>query len=223
MKFSIWHLLLVTLIIAVVIACSIEPRNRWEKMNVKDSLDRLTTAIRKHYPERKLSPVVPMAPAELARLEKQLPMAPRQLFELFELYDFRRPNIFSSFTPISPSDMQDSIDGQIGFYEEYIGPLADNPWTSCNGDYCKLNMAWRKKWIPLGLDFGGDMFFIDMDPAEGGIAGQIVSTNEDGWYLTVHAYSLAHWMGRIAENIENGRTRSGGYSCKVYGELPNPK
>ena len=152
-----------------------------------------------------------------------MPSAPEQLFELFEHFDFECVNLFSPLCLLAPAVMQDRVAAQIEFYADVDSMLDEawSGWADSTHRCCRLDLSWRTKWVPLG-DFNGDTMFIDMDPADAGVAGQVVLAQEDGKFLGVVGYSIAHWLNRIAENVENGET-AGDYSIFVYTKLPVPK
>ena len=193
-------------------------------MNVPDSFRRLIDAIRKHHPDFPLPEKIDgVSPSDLKSILANMPGAPEQLFELFEQFDFECVNLFRPLYLLAPAVMQNKVAAQIEFYAD-VDSMLEEAWSGWAGSThrcCRLDLSWRTEWIPIG-DFNGDTVFIDMDPAEAGVAGQVVSVQEDGKFLEVFGYSIAHWLNRIAENIENGET-AGDYSVFVYTKLPVPE
>ena len=223
-RFSLLRLVIIVLAIANALVIARPQKNRWEKMSVSKSLDRLVVAIRKHHPEVKMpEQLTGIGGAELKQIRAELPDAPDQLFELLQRFDFECAALFD-LDVHAPIEFSKNVQRQLKFYEEADGMLEGNlsGWTSSSHGCCKLDRSWREGWIPFGSS-NGDSMFIDMDPADKGIAGQIVAVHEDGKYLTVKGYSLAHWLERVAENVESGNTSdSFGYTIYLPDRIDPP-
>lgn len=221
MRFSIRHILL--LMVAASIGLTIayhRPQTKWEKMSVKESLDRLLAALREKHPELDLN-IQGLSPSEIDEIRKAVPEAHPQFFELLQYYDFTLSDVFFPIEFYQLKDTKQRIQHEIDSYES-IG-YGDSKWipTQSSARCCRHDKMWREKWLPIGV-FNGDTLFIDMDPAEDGVPGQIVSIQIDGWCLNVHGYSFAHWLNRIAENVEQGKTGPHDYLPFVYDKLPPP-
>ncbi len=194
------------------------PRTKWEKMSVHDAIARLEVATKKHHPNIKLG-IDGISQTEIDELRKSIPHAPEQLFDLFEHYDFASHQLLYPLDPLRADQMKPQI--QIDYFEDMVGGEVDG-WTPDKLRCCKADKLWREKWIPIGK-INGDPWFIDMDPTENGVPGQIVSVTTDGFGLAVKAYSLAHLLDRMAEKFENGESYQGEYSLFDNQELPPPR
>lgn len=73
---------------------------------------------------------------------------------------------------------------------ESIGPVRESPM--------------RPGWIPFGLNDNVSTLVLDLDPAEGGVVGQIVRMSEYDNKREVVAPSLAYLLGRVADELEAG-------------------
>jgi cell wall assembly regulator SMI1 len=63
---------------------------------------------------------------------------------------------------------------------------------------------WDESRIHL-TDNSGDHVMLDLEPAEGGSVGQIISHSHEVGPQEVLAPSLVLWLTRIAEELETGR------------------
>ena len=64
--------------------------------------------------------------------------------------------------------------------------------------------AWNTGWIPFAGNGGGDLYCIDMAPAEGGTVGQIISHNHESFDHKLLARSFGDYLESLAERLENG-------------------
>ncbi len=213
-RFSIFHLLLFTLLVGMFLAFKTNPKSKWEKMSVRQAYDHLEKTIKKYDPKFDWN-ASPASPETIARLRKELPDAPRQFFELLEICDYTACGLFSPIDLTPLHKLKDGTQVQMDFF--YGNGFQHEGWVPDKYGICKSEKHWRKGWIPLG-DFNGDPIFIDMDPSETGIPGQIVSIQTDGWYLDPQAYSIAHWLYRIAEKVEKDKEFDG--FAFVYHPMP---
>jgi cell wall assembly regulator SMI1 len=55
---------------------------------------------------------------------------------------------------------------------------------------------WNPRWIPFTHDGGGNHLCLDLDPAEGGAVGQVISMWHDSGERTVQGASFGEWFGR---------------------------
>lgn len=64
---------------------------------------------------------------------------------------------------------------------------------------------WHPNWIPLAHNGAGDLQCADMDPAQGGTVGQIISF----WHMSeerrVLASSFRGWLEEFADDLEAGQ------------------
>lgn len=67
------------------------------------------------------------------------------------------------------------------------------------------NLWWNEFWIPLTSDGGGNHDCIDLDPAEGGAVGQIITMWHDDADRSIVAPSFRAWLKQYADDLESGR------------------
>jgi len=63
---------------------------------------------------------------------------------------------------------------------------------------------WNPKWIPFTYDGSGNHLCIDLDPAESGTYGQIITMWHDDGEREVKAKSFSEWFTQYVQDIENG-------------------
>ena len=63
---------------------------------------------------------------------------------------------------------------------------------------------WNEKWIPLTYDGWGNHYCLDLDPAEGGSVGQIITMWHDDVPRELLAGSFREWLKRFADKLEAG-------------------
>src|SRR5262245_13511811 len=71
------------------------------------------------------------------------------------------------------------------------GPIRGDEW-------------WRLKGIPFRGDGGGNRLCVDMDPADGGVRGQVITMWHDDGRRDLIAKSLTEFVEMIASDFEQG-------------------
>ena len=64
--------------------------------------------------------------------------------------------------------------------------------------------SWNTGWIPFAGNGGGDLYCIDLAPAEGGTAGQVISHNHETCDHHLLAASLGEFLTKLADRLEAG-------------------
>ena len=67
------------------------------------------------------------------------------------------------------------------------------------------NDWWNIKWIPVTSNGCGDNFCIDMDPAQGGNVGQIISMWHDAGWRELKGNSFEEWIIQYANDLTKGK------------------
>lgn len=75
----------------------------------------------------------------------------------------------------------------------------------CDPDPGIQNVWMSEKWIPLTWDGAGNHYCLDLDPAEGGTFGQIITMCHDAPYREIIAPSLRDWLTQYAAGLESGK------------------
>lgn len=63
---------------------------------------------------------------------------------------------------------------------------------------------WNPRWIPFTYDGAGNHLCIDLDPAEGGTKGQVITMWHDDPDRRVIAPSFQAWLNKVADGLKNG-------------------
>ncbi|MEX3748347.1 SMI1/KNR4 family protein [Lysinibacillus xylanilyticus] len=74
---------------------------------------------------------------------------------------------------------------------EALGPVKEEYW-------------WNPRWISIATNGTGDDICIDLDPAEGGTVGQVITFWHDWEERKVISRSLEEWFGEITKCLEDG-------------------
>jgi len=64
---------------------------------------------------------------------------------------------------------------------------------------------WDKSWIPFADNGGGDYFCVDMNPAEGGTAGQVIYWGHEELTRQMVAPSLTALVQQLAQGLASGK------------------
>jgi cell wall assembly regulator SMI1 len=64
---------------------------------------------------------------------------------------------------------------------------------------------WNERWIPIAADGEGNNLCLDLDPAPGGVYGQVITFWHDSGERTVEARSYRDWLGELAAKLETGK------------------
>ena len=93
--------------------------------------------------------------------------------------------------------------------EEIVGE-----WHTCEDDSRGLptvtprpgvrDVAWSARWVPVASLGSSDVVCVDLDPAEGGAAGQVIVRWKSG-AREILAAGFGEWLGRLADDLEAGR------------------
>ena len=67
------------------------------------------------------------------------------------------------------------------------------------------NVWWDKQWIPIADDGNNNCWCLDLNPPEGGKAGQVIEVPHDEWVRIVLADSFAEWMEEFASGLTSGQ------------------
>lgn len=65
------------------------------------------------------------------------------------------------------------------------------------------NVWWCPKWIPLTSDGSGNHNCLDLNPAEGGIYGQIITMLHDDVERKIVAPGIKMWLQQYAQRLES--------------------
>ncbi|MEL7498222.1 MAG: SMI1/KNR4 family protein [Planctomycetota bacterium] len=77
---------------------------------------------------------------------------------------------------------------------------------------------WNVGWIPFAGNGGGDLYCIDMSPADGGTAGQVISHSHETGNHQRLADSLSDYLGDLASGLESGKYTYGEDGVQVSSE-----
>lgn len=196
--------------------------------SVVDSWDRIVRWMEQNTPDRSASLLPPATsdelqssadalsvefPEDFILLYKQangLRLAMDNSFSCYPKPMGRRSFDRMSFSPMNLShivqewEMMKELldDGEFDDFEK-----SDNGEASDKGDTHRFvkNVWWNIRWIPFAENGGGDYFFIDLDPAEAGTSGQVVSHSHETGEHKLLAPSLGAYLADLADAMEKGQ------------------
>lgn len=102
------------------------------------------------------------------------------------------------------------------------GTFDDQGSASDHADCVKTDMWWNPRWIPITHDGGGDHDCIDLDPAEGGTAGQIIEMWHDMDDRSLIAPSFTAWVAHFVAELEQGNLVWSNVECCFQPRQHNP-
>ena len=79
-----------------------------------------------------------------------------------------------------------------------------NDIRSAGVDHAVRSDWWNPKWIPFTYDGSGNHYCIDLDPAEQGQSGQIITMWHDSAERDCVAANFAGFMDEVAARLESG-------------------
>lgn len=183
---------------------------------IASSWARIEAWLKEHAPEAAKSIGPPAPEAEIAGAEEKLGFAlPDELKALYGVVGlaegaFELPSIClgpedehidCSFYILSVAEMLE----EWGTWRDLTEIGEFNDCTPEHTDPGVVETWWSTKWVPFAANGGGDCFAIDLGPAEGGKAGQIVGHSHETGEHRVLAPSLNAYLADIADGIESGR------------------
>lgn len=155
-----------------------------------------------------------VADAELNDLESALGHElPEDVKQFYKLINGDNPNEASSGIFPSVDDYDQMAFGPLAIsqlqreWEIQNELLEGGDFEGCEPEECDpeiRNESWNAGWIPLAGNGGGDLYCIDMVPAEGGNVGQIISHNHETFNHKVVAKSFGEFLESLANRLESG-------------------
>lgn len=67
------------------------------------------------------------------------------------------------------------------------------------------NDWWNSRWIPFTHDGGGNHLCLDLDPANGGTVGQVISMEHDNGERVLMFSSFSEWLEQLVDGLESGQ------------------
>ncbi len=179
-----------------------------EQLTVKQSWKRIEAWLKANDPERAKSLAKPATAKQISDAEKKMKVKlPSDVKQTYQIHNGQK---YSSSLV---------MDDDHGSY--YLLPLNEmvkewKVWTELMdggefegeqsaGEKGIRSDAWyNRKWIPILSNGGGDSLCVDLDPARGGKAGQIISMNHEEDSRALIASSLAELLSNLVADLEAG-------------------
>ncbi len=165
--------------------------------------DRIETGLAAHYPTIGKSLRRGASSAAIAKAEKaigvQFPDDVRESFRIHDGQDEDAYGLVDGWQLLSLSDLlrdwklwKSLLDGgDFDDHEAAAGKGVKPDW-------------WNVRWIPLTYDGCGNHHCLDLDPAKGGVAGQMIMMWHDDDDRSRVAKSFTEWLEGIAKDVAKG-------------------
>ncbi len=182
--------------------------------SVSSSWNRISSWLQSNAPEA-LEPLQAAASADqIGELENAIGLSlPADVREFYETVNGNDPNqawngIFPScddydqmaFGPLSVEQIQRESEIQRELLES-------GDFEGCEPEECAPGVRsepWNTGWIPFAGNGGGDLYCIDLSPADGGTPGQVISHNHESFDHQILAPSFASYLEQLADQLDKG-------------------
>ena len=147
-------------------------------------------------------------PTALANAEAALGvLLPNDMRTLYKLADGQTENGPSLLDTFSLMPLTEVVEAAAFLNDFFLdGDNAENPdHEPIEADPSIRSIWWSRDWIPLMTNGAGDYFCLDLNPAPGGMAGQIIAYFHDESFRSHVAPSLAALLRTVADGLEDRR------------------
>lgn len=146
----------------------------------------------------------PAAAVSIRKLEELAGMKlPQALITSLRIHDGMRHtvNLFDYISLLPVAGMVAAWRITMGNpWDDYTGPRFNH------GRRIKGDLRWRRGWVPITVDAGGNHLAVDLDPAPAGTWSQVFRWNNYGSPPPkVVAHSYAGWLDAVAEELLHRR------------------
>ena len=182
--------------------------------NISDSWDRIVAWLKSNASQVLTQHQDRVGDVELNELEKTIGCElPEDVKRFYKLVNGDNPNEASSGIFPSIDDFDHMAYGPLAIsqlqreWEIQKELLEGGDFEGCEPEEVDSgirNESWNTGWIPFAGNGGGDLYCIDMVPAEGGTVGQIISHNHATYDHKLLARSYCDYFENLAERLENG-------------------
>jgi cell wall assembly regulator SMI1 len=184
-------------------------------MTVINFWKRIETWLAANAPDLRKSLRPPAKDAALGKLRAKLGMAlPADLVESLQIHDGQKSDADIGLFPSGTWEL-----GALPSFRLLSAAEIGREWKMMKelhdmGEFAGRKAAaqrgvradwWNLAWIPIADDGGGDYMCLDLAPAKGGAAGQLILFFHDMDERRLLARSLAAWLTRLARGIETGK------------------
>ena len=151
---------------------------------------------------------------EIEKLEEKLNVAfPEDFKSFYQIHNGQRTDKFG----MVPSGMilpLNNILSQLQIWKKIIDSgaisgIRSEPELGVKNDWYNLN------WIPITSDGSGNHLCMDLDPAEGGRIGQIITVEHDSPERFIVAPSFEDWIQNIVNEFKDGEYKFDKY-CGIF-------
>lgn len=182
----------------------------YDQYRVQDTIDRYLELLKNNFPNAYKNINMPASDEDIHSLEKLIGKdLPDDVKKIYKTCNGQNAIINDHHIDLLPEGEWLSIERLKKEWEFWYG-LIDN-WEEEDGTLIHTSESdhesvikrnwWNRYWIPFTSDGGGNNLCIDLDPAEEGTYGQIISVLHDEVTRKVVALSLKDYFANLTENI----------------------
>ena len=170
---------------------------------MREVWDRIDAWLRVNAPGILASPRPGATDGQIAEAERSLGVTfPEPVRDSYRVHDGQRPDggrLIEGWEFLSLERIEDEWKVWRGLLDggDFQG-IASEPDEGIRPDW------WNPRWIPLTYDGAGNHHCLDLDPAPGGEAGQIIEMWHDELSRPLVSRSYREWLAGFAADLEAG-------------------
>lgn len=194
-----------------------------EAIAVRDVWERIEAVLRVTAPGRVNSLAAGASPETIAAAEKRFGFAlPEDVRDSYAVHDGSNQAdilLHSAYGLIGVPYL--SLEEAIRDREMWVGWLDGGSFKgrqSCPQGPIRAGW-WNRRWVPVTWDGGGDHLCVDLDPAPGGTAGQVIYFSHEEGPLSVVANNWREYLLGYAGDLESGRLRFDGRALIAVNDI----
>ncbi|MFK7857105.1 MAG: SMI1/KNR4 family protein [Granulosicoccus sp.] len=171
---------------------------------MKAEWNRFESWLKAHFPEGYGDLNEPATDEQISILESKLNVnLPLEFVEFLKIHNGQRGE---SGWIIGGSELL-SVERIIDEWEVWNGLLVGGEFEDCKNkrDNGVKDDWWNPNWVPFTYDGGGNHLCIDLDPAESGTTGQIITMWHDELDRKILATSFEMWFALYVQDVESGK------------------
>ena len=148
----------------------------------------------------------PAEPIKIEALESLTNGLIPALYQTFFIHNGQNSYRFACMHPWKLYDIDDVLDNYDLMNNEVVArwqeeDISPDDYSESNGPVKEV--MWNSKWIPIASNGAGDLMCVDLDPAEGGKVGQVITWYHETTFKIVEASSYKEWLENYLQDLEN--------------------
>lgn len=171
---------------------------------MKDDWDRFERWLSKNWPDGLDDLNPPASDDEIAKLEEALgTRLPADFVACLKVHNGQKSMAGGLFDNSEFLSVEAILD-QWQVWKDLLDG-GDFDGVTSDADRGVKNDWWNARWIPFTHNGGGDHYCLDLDPAEGGGHGQVITMWHDAGEREVLATSFKNWFRSYVDEVVDGQ------------------